>query len=154
MSRTRRVLVASVLMLLGTNGRVVRRPSSRDVPRASWRYSGPRRPADGLTAGGRDRPPVLALTVALAGFVVAPVPASRWLAVLLGAILGGAIGAAAFFAPRPLTMDGFDSGGTWISVPRPLDPYAFATAIILAALLGTIVMRLVLDVRRVRRAQS
>src|SRR5450759_2939027 len=55
-------------------------------------------------------------------------------------------GAAAFLALRPLTMEGFDASGTWISISRPLDPYALATAIILAALLGTIVMRLLPEV--------
>jgi len=51
-------------------------------------------------------------------------------------------------------MEGFDSNGSWISISRPLDPYALATAIILAALLGTIVMRLLPEVRRVRLARS
>jgi len=98
--------------------------------------------------------PVLALTIAVATFVIAPVPAGRRLRVLVAGLLGGAIGAAAFLVLRPLTMEGFDSGGTWISIPRPLDPFALATAIILAALLGTIVMRLLPEVRRVRLARS
>jgi hypothetical protein len=98
--------------------------------------------------------PVLALTTAVATFVVAPVTAGRRWPVLVGGSLGGAIGGAAFLVLRPLTMEGFDSSGTWISVPRPLDTYALVTAVVFGALLGAIVMRLVLGVRRVTLARS
>lgn len=93
--------------------------------------------------------PVLALTIAIATFVVAPVPVSRRGPVLVGGVLGGAIGGAAFLVLRPLTMEGVDASGTWISIPRPLDTYALATAVVLGALLGAIVLR-----RRVRLARS
>lgn len=156
MSRSARVLVVAVLVLVGATAAVLfgvgqiqgcflpvsaRMPSvqceqAMGVPDIGW----------GL--------PVLALTIAVATFVVAPVPAGRRWPVLVGGILGGAIGGAAFLVLRPLTMEGFDASGTWISISRPLDPYALATAIILAALLGTIVMRWVPGVRRLRLARS
>lgn len=98
--------------------------------------------------------PVLALTIAVATFLVAPVPAGRRWPVLVGGILGGAIGGAAFPVLRPLTMEGFDSTGTWISISRPLDPYALATAVVFGALLGTIILRRAPGVRRVRLARS
>lgn len=98
--------------------------------------------------------PVLALTIAVATFAVAPVPVGRRLPVLAGGILGGAIGGAAFLVLRPLTMEGLDSSGTWISIPRPLDTYALATAVVFGALLGMIVLRWVPGARRVRLARS
>jgi hypothetical protein len=154
MSRSARVLVAAVLVLLGAMA----------VPFLGSRIGGCLGPL-GVTAVQCARAsgivpdvglglPFLALMISLATFVIAPVPAGRRLRVFVAGILGGAIGAAAFLALRPLTMEGFDSGGTWISIPRPLDAYALATAIILAALLGTIVMRLLPEVRRVRLARS
>jgi hypothetical protein len=85
--------------------------------------------------------PVLALTIAIATFVVAPVPVSGRGPVLVGGVLGGAIGGAAFLVLRPLTMEGFDASGTWISIPRPLDTYALATAVVFGALLGASVLR-------------
>jgi hypothetical protein len=51
-------------------------------------------------------------------------------------------------------MEGFDSGGVWISIPRPLDPYALATAVVFGALLGAIVMRVMPGVPRVSLARS
>ena len=98
--------------------------------------------------------PVFALTIAVATFIVAPVTAGRRWPVLVGGSLGGAIGGAGFLVLRPLTMEGFDSSGTWISIPRPLDTYALVTAVVFGALLGAIVMRLVLGVRRVTLARS
>ena len=155
MSRSARVLVVAVLVLLGVTalffggGRIqmcflpvsARMPSvqceqAMGVPDIGW----------GL--------PVLALTIAVARFVVAPVPAGRRWWILVGGILGGAIGGAAFLVLRPLTMEGFDSTGTWISIPRPLDSYALATAVVCGALLGAIVLRRVPQVRRVRLARS
>ena len=98
--------------------------------------------------------PVLALTIAVATFVVAPVPVGRRLPVLICGILGGATGGAAFLVLRPRTMEGFDSGGTWISIPRPLDTGALAIAVVFGALLGTIVVRALPVVRRIRLAHS
>ena len=95
--------------------------------------------------------PFLALMISLATFVVAPVPAGRRPRVLVAGILGGAIGAGAFLALRQLSSgEGFDANGTWSSIPVPLDPYALATVIILAALLGTIVVRLLPEGQRPR----
>ena len=153
MSRSARVIVAAVLVLLGAMA----------VPFLGSRIGGCLGPL-GVTAVQCARSsgivpdvglglPFLALMISLATFVVAPVPAGRRLRVLVAGVLGGAIGAAAFLALRPLTMEGFDSGGTWMSISRPLDPYALATAIILAALLGTIVMRLLPEGQRVRLAR-
>ncbi len=98
--------------------------------------------------------PFLELTITVATFVVAPVPVGRRWTVLVGGILGGAIGGAAFLVLRPLTMEGFDATGTWISIQRPLDPYALVTAVIVGALLGTIAIRLLPEVQWVRLARS
>ena len=110
--------------------------------------------ATGVVPDVGIRLPVLALSVAAATFVVAPVPVGRRLPVLVGGIIGATLGATAFLVLRPLTLDGFDASGAWISIPRPLDPYALLTAVILATLLGTVVMRRVPDVRRVWSARS
>ena len=154
MSRSARVLVAAVLVLLGATaalffgGRIGGCLGPLGVTAVQCARASGIVPDVGLGL------PFLALMISLATFIIAPVPAGRRLRVLVASILGGAIGAAAFLALRPLTMEGFDSGGTWISIPRPLDAYALATATILAALLGTIVMRLLPEVRRVRLARS
>jgi hypothetical protein len=154
MSLSARVLVAAVLVLLGAiaalffGGRIGGCLGPLGVTAVQCAL------ASGITPDVGLGLPFLALMISLATFVIAPVPAGRRLRVLVAGILGGAIGVAAFLALRPLTMEGFDSGGTWISISRPLDPYAVATAIILAALLGTIVMRLLPEVRRVRSARS
>ncbi len=145
MSRSRRVLVATVLVLLGVaaalffGGRVglCLGPLGVTPVQCAW--------ASGIMPDVGLGLPFLAVMISLATFVIAPVPAGRRLRVLVAGSLGGAIGAAAFLALRPLTMEGFDSTGTWISIPRPLDPFALATAIILTALLGTIVVRLLPD---------
>jgi hypothetical protein len=49
---------------------------------------------------------------------------------------GAALGAALFLALWPRTLEGFDSQGRWLSVPRPFDPAAFATAILVGAVVG------------------
>ena len=142
MSRSARILVVAVLVVLGAIA----------VPFLGTRIQMCLGPI-GVTAvqcaqasGGVPEVdlglPLLELMILLATVVIVPVPAGRRLRVLVAGVLGGAIGAAAFLALRPLTMEGFASNGTWISIPLPLDPYALATAIIMGALLGTIVMRL------------
>ena len=142
MSRSARVLVSAVLVFLGAmafmlfGGRVGGCLGPLGVTPVQCARASGVVPDVGLGL------PFLALMVLLATFVIAPVPAGRRLRALVAGILGGAVGAAAFLALRPLTMEGFDSTGTWISIPRPLDPFALATAVILAALLGTIVVRL------------
>jgi hypothetical protein len=98
--------------------------------------------------------PVFALTIAVATFVVVPPPVGRGLPIVFGGILGGAIGGAAFLVLRPLAMEGFDSGGTWISIPRPLDTYALSTAVVVGALLGAILARPLPGVRRSRPARA
>lgn len=133
MNRSARVLVAVVLVLLGAAPALFYAARTE----AFLPDVGP-----GL--------PFLALMVSLATFVLAPVPAGRRLPALVAGILGGAIGAAVFLVLRPSTHDGFDANGVWISIPRPLDPYALATVIILAALLGTIVVRLLPEGQRPR----
>ena len=154
MNRSARVLVATVLVLLGAaaalffGGRIGGCLGPLGVTAVQCARASGIVPDVGLGL------PFLALMISLATFIIAPVPAGRRLRVLVASILGGAIGAAAFLALRPLTMEGFDSGGTWISIPRPLDAYALATATILTALLGTIVMRLLPEVRRIRSARS
>ena len=91
--------------------------------------------------------PGLALVLALALFVLVPVAArDRLLAV--GATVAGALTAAvAFLVLWPTTLDGFDSKGQWLSVPRPLDAWALLTAIVAGAALG-FALRAVLAVLR------
>lgn len=146
MSRSARVLVAAVLVLLGATaalffgGRIGECLGPLGVTAVQCAQNSGIVPDVGLGL------PFLALMISLATFVVVPVPTGRRLPVLVAGILGGVIGAAEFVVLRPLTMEGFDSSGSWISIPRPLDPYALATAVILGALLGTIVMRLLSEV--------
>jgi hypothetical protein len=140
-SRSARALVAAVLVLFSAmflflGGTVQMCLGPLDVTAVQCAKTSGVVPDVGLS------PPLSALSISLATFVIAPVPAGRRLRALVAGILGGVIGAAAFLALRPLTMEGFDSTGTWISIPRPVDPFALATAVILAALLGTIIARL------------
>jgi hypothetical protein len=152
--RSTRFLVACVLVLLGatvavlTGGQVHICLGPLGVTAVQCAKSW------GIVDGVGHGLPFLALTTAVATFVVAPVPVGRRPRVLLGAIVGGAIGTAAFLALRPLTMEGFTSYGTWISVPRPLDVAALATVALVGALLGSIVVRLVPDVPRVTVPRS
>jgi hypothetical protein len=129
MNRSASVLVAVVLALLGATAAL---------------FYGAR--TEAFLADVGLGLPFLALMVSLATFVLAPVPASRRPWVLVASILGGVIGAAAFLGLRQLTDGGFDDNGVWL----PLDPYALATVIILAALLGTIVVRLLPEGQRPR----
>jgi hypothetical protein len=84
--------------------------------------------------------PIFALAVAAAAVLVAPRPAGRGRIALFGAILGAVVGGLAFLALRPVTMEGLDSTGAWISIPRPLDLGALATAAVVAAALGVFVL--------------
>ena len=134
MNRSTRVVVAAVLLLLGA---------------AAARLFAARTEAF-LPDVGQGLP-FLALMISLATFVLAPVPADRRHWVLVAGILGGTIGAAVFLALRQVTAtEGFDSSGTWTLIPAPLDPYALTTVIIVAALLGTIVVRLLPEGQRPR----
>jgi hypothetical protein len=45
----------------------------------------------------------------------------------------------AFVALRPVTMEGLTWSGSWASIPRPLDPGALATAMVLGAFVGALV---------------
>ncbi|MEX1171957.1 MAG: hypothetical protein WEG56_05020 [Chloroflexota bacterium] len=142
MSRSTRVLIAGVVVLIGGTlglffgGQVGMCLGPLNVTAVQCARATGIVPDVGL---GR---PILALTLAIAT-LVAPVPVGRRLPVLLGGIIGGMVGAASFLALRPLTMEGFDSTGTWIAVPRPLDVYALATAVIIGAFLGGMFVRLV-----------
>ena len=145
MNRTARVLVAGILVLLGATASLFfgGRIGQCLVP-LGWSA------VECALASGSAPDVGLALMISLATFVLAPVPSGRRLRVLVAGVLGGAIGAATFLALRPLATEGFDSSGTWVSIPRPLDPYALATAIILAALVGTIPLRLLPEGQRPR----
>jgi hypothetical protein len=86
--------------------------------------------------------PILVASLAASIFVLAPVSADVRMRVAAAGILGGLVGGLAFLALRPVSMDGWTSGGSWISIPRPLDPNALVTAIVLGAFLGSYLCRL------------
>lgn len=98
--------------------------------------------AHGTVPGVGLGQPVVAAIVAVATLVAWPGSPGRRAQEVLGGVVGGVVGGALFVAFRPLTMEGFDSNGEWISLVRPLDPSALATSIIIAALVGVVVMRL------------
>ncbi len=94
--------------------------------------------------------PVLALTLALALFVLVPI-AARDRLLTVGATAAGAVaGAVLFLALWPRTLDGFDSRGEWLSVPRPLDEWALLTAVVAGATLGFAVPAVLVILRRPR----
>ncbi len=88
--------------------------------------------ATGYVPGIGPGLPILAAVATLTLLVVAP-PPRIGLAFGAAALLGAAAGTAAYAALRPRTMDGPTSSGEWISIPRPFDPAACATAAILVA---------------------
>jgi len=114
MSRSVRVLVVAVLALLGAmavpflGGQIQMCLGPLGVTEVQCAR------ATGVVPDVGVGLPFLALMLSLASFVLAPVPAGWRLRVLVAGILGGAIGAAAYLALRPLTMEGFDSNRTWI----------------------------------------
>jgi hypothetical protein len=83
--------------------------------------------------------PLLALAIALALVVAVPVARRGLAATLILAGGGAALGAALFLAFWPRTLDGFDSRGQWLSVSRPLDLAALATAVIAGAVVGFVI---------------
>jgi len=86
--------------------------------------------------------PILAVALAGSVFVLAPVSADARVPVIAAGIVGGAIGGLAFLALRPQTMDGLTSSDSWISIARPLDENALATAIVVGAFAGSYLWRL------------
>jgi hypothetical protein len=80
--------------------------------------------------------PVAALAISIGLALLAPIPAGR----RRGAIVAGAIGALAAAATFAVAWDrtwtGVDAGGQMLSIDRPLDLEALATAAILAAVGG------------------
>ncbi len=81
-------------------------------------------------------PPLLALVAAVALFALVPVPARDRLVVLGSTAAGAVLGGVLFLALWPRTLDGLDSRGAWLSVPRPLDGWALLTAVIAGAALA------------------
>jgi hypothetical protein len=106
--------------------------------------------ATGVVPGVGVGLPVVVLTSTIAASLVVPIPSAIRLPVLLGWILGGAAAGAAFLVLRQRTMEGYDSSGTWISIGRPLDGDALATAMLLGGLLGALAIRVALGARRAR----
>ena len=81
-------------------------------------------------------PLAAALFTALGALIVAPIPARRRLGAV-GAALIAAIGTAvAFVATWESVWTGVDSAGAPVSMDRPLDVDALATAVVVAATLG------------------
>jgi hypothetical protein len=101
MSRSARVLVAAVLLLLGAlavpflGGRIQACLGPLGVTAVQCAQ------ATGVVSDVGIGLPFLALMISLAIFVIAPVPARRRLRVLVAGLLGGAIGAAAYLVLRP-----------------------------------------------------
>ena len=80
--------------------------------------------------------PALALTIALALVVVVPVAPRDRLGSVASTAVGAVAGGVLFLALWPRTLDGLDSLGQWLSVPRPLDSWALLTAVIVGAAVG------------------
>jgi cellobiose-specific phosphotransferase system component IIC len=85
--------------------------------------------------------PILVASLAASIFVLAPVSRDLRMRVAAAGILGGVIGGLVFLAFRPVTMDGWTSSGSWISITRPLDANALATAIVLGTFVGSYLYR-------------
>jgi hypothetical protein len=154
MSRSARMLIAGVLVLVGVaaalyfGGQVGMCLGPLGVTAVQCARATGVVPVMGLGV------PIFAVTVAAATLILAPIRTGRRAPARLGGILGGALGGAAFLALRPLTMEGFDSTGAWISIVRPLDPNAMTTVVVLGALLGAVVAELISRVRQGRSARS
>jgi hypothetical protein len=83
--------------------------------------------------------PAFFASVFAAVLVLSPMAAQAGLRVLPAAIFGGLTAGLAFVALRPVTMEGLTWSGSWASIPRPLDPGALATAMVLGAFVGALV---------------
>ena len=93
--------------------------------------------------------PMLAATLVLAMCVLVPVARGDWLRIGASAAAGGVLGGILFLR-QPQTLEGFDSHGQWLSLPRPLDETGLVTAVAPGAALGFALVRLVFQVRRRR----
>lgn len=80
--------------------------------------------------------PGLALTLTLALYVLLPVGPRERLGAIATTAIGAVAGGALFLALWPRTLEGLDSKGQWLSVPRPLDTWALLTAVIVGAAVG------------------
>lgn len=92
--------------------------------------------------------PGLALTIALALVVFIPVEVRDRARSVAGVVMGALAGGVLFLALWPKTLDGLDSRGHWLSVPRPLDPWGLLTAVIVGAAIGFVVAALLTLLRR------
>lgn len=139
MSRSRRVSLATALGALGLlaflflHGRIVSCLGPLFVTKVQCAKVTGVVPEVGLGL------PILAVCLAAASLVILPLSVDRRAPALVGGIVGGLTGAVLFAIFRPLTMEGSDSGGQWISIVRPFDPSALATASVLGALIGVVV---------------
>ncbi|MEW6224373.1 MAG: hypothetical protein AB1627_07060 [Chloroflexota bacterium] len=80
--------------------------------------------------------PALALTIALALVVLVPVGPRDRLDSVASTAIGAVAGGVLFLALWPRTLEGLDSLGQWLSVPRPLDGWALLTAVVVGAAVG------------------
>jgi len=80
--------------------------------------------------------PILLIAGSLALVLVAPPRRSRWVRSVFATVIGAAVGAGAYLALAPRTMDGMTSNGTLISIARPIDANALVSMATLAAVAG------------------
>jgi hypothetical protein len=80
--------------------------------------------------------PILGAAIGASVFVLARMPTAVRPGALIMGIFGGVVCGLAFLALRQTTMEGFTSSGSWLSIPRPLDPNALATAVVFGFFLG------------------
>ncbi len=92
----------------------------------------------GIVPTSGPGPVIFGLSVALAVVVLVPARLLRHREVILGAAAAAIAGAFAYLTRRPLTLDGFDSGGRWLSVALPLDVSDVLLAVILGATAGAV----------------
>ncbi|HEV7810401.1 MAG TPA: hypothetical protein VGO64_07365 [Candidatus Limnocylindrales bacterium] len=97
---------------------------------------------------------IFALSVALALGLLVPGRLLRHREVILGAAAAAIAGAFAYLLRRPTTLEGFDSGGRWLSVALPVDVFDVLLAVILGATAGAVAVACVLALLSARRTST
>jgi hypothetical protein len=93
--------------------------------------------------------PGLAASVTLALIVLVPVRRGDRAQAVVASAAGAMAAGLLYLALTPRTLEGFDSRGQWLTVGRPLDAWAVATAFMVGAATGYVAAAML--ARRVRR---